>query len=175
MNNQLVSEFQRRAEAAEKKLAQLQARIAVLEQSAGTKTVKTGLRTEDEKEEAFDAPKQRVCALKSTMNDDYQLIIRKLMDRGPRVQPNSEVLTAIAGGGYHRMTWLQVQKRGTQLASALSKMGVKPGDRVGTFMWNNGRHLQLYYALPSMGAILHTINIRLSPKELQYIITHAQV
>lgn len=174
MNNQVVSEFQRRAEAAEKKLAELQARIALLEQS-GDKNGKGGanLSLEDEKEQS--GRKKRVCGLKSTMNDDYQLIIRKLMDRGPRVQPNTEVLTAIAGGGYHRMTWLQVQKRGTQLASALSKIGVKPGDRVGTFMWNNGRHLQLYYAVPSMGAVLHTINIRLSPKELQYIIEHAQV
>ena len=77
--------------------------------------------------------------------------------------------------GYHKMTWKDVQARGTQIASALSKIGVKIGDRVGTFMWNNGRHMTLYYGVPAMGAVLHTINIRLGPNELKYIITHAQV
>ena len=52
-------------------------------------------------------------------------------------------------------------------------MGISVGDRVGTFMWNNGRHMTLYYAVPSMGAVLHTLNIRLSAKELSYIIGHA--
>lgn len=76
--------------------------------------------------------------------------------------------------GYHRITYAQHQKRVYQLASALSAWGVNPGDRIGTFMWNTGRHLQCYHALPSMGCVMHTINIRLSPAELGYIITHAE-
>ena len=52
-------------------------------------------------------------------------------------------------------------------------VGVKPGDRVASFMWNNYRHLELYQAVPSMGAVLHTLNIRLSPTDLEYIINHA--
>ena len=76
--------------------------------------------------------------------------------------------------GYHRITYAQHQKRVYQLASALTAWGVQPGDRVGTFMWNTGRHLQCYHALPSMGCVMHTINIRLSPAELGYIITHAE-
>ena len=76
--------------------------------------------------------------------------------------------------GYHRITYAQHQKRVYQLASALSAWGANPGDRIGTFMWNTGRHLQCYHALPSMGCVMHTINIRLSPAELGYIITHAE-
>ena len=60
-----------------------------------------------------------------------------------------------------------------RLASALHKFGVKVGDRVATFMWNNGRHYQAYHAVPSMGAVLHTLNIRLGSADLSYIINHA--
>lgn len=75
--------------------------------------------------------------------------------------------------GYHRITYAQHQARVYQFASALTAWGVNQGDRIGTFMWNTGRHLQCYHALPSMGCVMHTINIRLSPAELGYIIAHA--
>jgi fatty-acyl-CoA synthase len=64
-------------------------------------------------------------------------------------------------------------KRSYQLANALARRGVAIGDRVGTFCWNNARHLQCYHAVPCMGAVLHTLNIRLGPNELGYIINHA--
>lgn len=107
------------------------------------------------------------------MNDDYQLNMRKLYERGCRVQPHSEIVTKI-DGGTHRMTYARLQQRATRIASSLSRHGIKPGDRVASFCWNNARHLILYYGVPAMGAVLHTINIRLHPKELAYLITHAQ-
>lgn len=63
--------------------------------------------------------------------------------------------------------------RADQLAAALARLGVAEGDRVGTFMWNNHRHMEAYLAIPSMGAVLHTLNIRLFPEQLAYVVNHA--
>ena len=106
------------------------------------------------------------------MNDDYQLNMRKLFERGCSIQPNNEIVTKV-DNGTHRMTFKQCQQRAARMASSLSKHGIKAGDRIGTFMWNNARHFVLYYALPAMGGVLHTINIRLHPNELGYLIQHA--
>eukprot|EP01084_Bolivina_argentea_P313339 542617_1 len=106
------------------------------------------------------------------MNDSYQLNLRKLFERGCRIQPTNEIVTKVKGG-YHRITHKQLQHRATKLASSLQRMGIKIGDTVGSFMWNTARHLMLYYAIPSMGAVLHTINMRLHPHELAYLIQHA--
>ena len=61
-----------------------------------------------------------------------------------------------------------------RLANALARLGVKPGDRVATFAWNNARHLELYFAVPCMGAVLHPLNIRLPADQLAYILCHAE-
>lgn len=109
------------------------------------------------------------------MNDSYQLNCRKLFERGCRIQPNNEIVTKISKNRYHRTTYRQLQHDSTKLASSLTKLGINIGDRVGSFMWNNARHLMLYYAIPAMGSVLHTINIRLHPNELSYLIQHANV
>eukprot|EP00485_Elphidium_margaritaceum_P007939 CAMPEP_0202709576 /NCGR_PEP_ID=MMETSP1385-20130828/21673_1 /ASSEMBLY_ACC=CAM_ASM_000861 /TAXON_ID=933848 /ORGANISM="Elphidium margaritaceum" /LENGTH=563 /DNA_ID=CAMNT_0049368871 /DNA_START=25 /DNA_END=1716 /DNA_ORIENTATION=+ len=114
-----------------------------------------------------------IMGVPSTMNDAYQLNLRKLVERGARIQPNNEIVTKI-DGGYHRTTHKQLQARATKMASALHKLGVQVGDRVATLMWNNVRHLMLYYAVPSMGCVLHAVNWRLHPTEIQYLIEHAQ-
>ena len=107
------------------------------------------------------------------MNDDYPLNMLQLYERGCRVQPTSEIVTLINNGkNTHRMTYQECQLRATRIASSLKKFGIKIGDRIGSFMWNNARHLILYYAT-CMGTVLHTINIRLHPKELAYLINHA--
>ena len=64
--------------------------------------------------------------------------------------------------------------RADQLAAALTRLGIKQGDRVGTFMWNNQTHLEAYLAVPCMGAVLHTLNIRLFPEQLAFVINHAE-
>lgn len=76
--------------------------------------------------------------------------------------------------GIQRLTYREIGQRTRRLAHALEKLGVKKGDRVGTLAWNHHRHLEAYFAIPSIGAVLHTINIRLSPQQIAYIINHAE-
>ncbi|PCI74697.1 MAG: fatty-acid--CoA ligase [SAR86 cluster bacterium] len=100
------------------------------------------------------------------------LLMSRILGRGAILDPDVEVVTMQAEG-MHRQTLKQTWDRANQLAHALQKHGIEVGDRVGSFMWNNYRHLELYQAVPSMGAVLHTLNIRLSPTDLEYIINHA--
>jgi acyl-CoA synthetase (AMP-forming)/AMP-acid ligase II len=101
------------------------------------------------------------------------LLMHRLMDRGALLQPDVEVLTATADGA-RSQTLLETRNRAHQLAHALNDAGVKIGDRVATFMWNGARHLEAYHAVACMGAVIHTLNIRLAPVDLEYIINHAQ-
>ena len=101
------------------------------------------------------------------------LLMSRILGRGATLDPEVEVVT-LQAEGMHRQTLKQTWDRANQLAHALNDSGIEVGDRVGSFMWNNYRHLELYQAVPSMGAVLHTLNIRLSPTDLEYIINHAQ-
>ncbi len=100
------------------------------------------------------------------------LLMSRILGRGAILDPDVEVVTMQANGT-HRQTLKQTWERASQLAHALNKHGIKVGDRIASFMWNNYRHLELYQGVPSMGAVLHTLNIRLSPTDLEYIINHA--
>ena len=101
-----------------------------------------------------------------------QLLMSRILGRGAQLDPNEEVVTLMPNCT-HRQTLKATWQRANQVAGALSAMGIKEGDRVGSFMWNNYRHLELYQAVPSMGAVLHTLNIRLGAADLEYIINHA--
>jgi len=101
------------------------------------------------------------------------LLMHRLMDRGAMLQPDVEVLTATADGA-RSQTMLETRSRAHQLAHALNDAGIQIGDHVATFMWNGARHLEAYHAVACMGAVIHTLNIRLSPVDLEYIINHAQ-
>jgi fatty-acyl-CoA synthase len=101
------------------------------------------------------------------------LLMSRILGRGAKLDPEVEVVTKLADGT-HRQTLKQTWDRANQLAHALKEHGIGVGDRVASFMWNNYRHLELYQAVPSMGAVLHTLNIRLSPTDLEYIINHAK-
>lgn len=100
------------------------------------------------------------------------LLMSKILGRGAKLDPNVEVVTMQADGT-HRQTLKQTWDRANQLAHALNKHGIEIGDRVASFMWSNYRHLELYQGVPSMGSVLHTLNIRLSSTDLEYIINHA--
>ncbi|MCZ0944588.1 MAG: long-chain fatty acid--CoA ligase [Gammaproteobacteria bacterium] len=100
------------------------------------------------------------------------LLMSNILDRGAKVAPHEEIVTATEDG-VRRQTYLETRNRAHQLAHALRQAGIGVGDRVGTFMWNGSRHLEAYHACAGMGAVLHTLNIRLSPKDLEYIINHA--
>ena len=101
------------------------------------------------------------------------LLMSNFLDRGATVAPNEEIVTA-TDSGVRRQTYRETRDRAHQLAHALSDAGIAIGDRVGTFMWNGSRHLEAYHACAGMGAVLHTLNVRLSEKDLEYIINHAE-
>jgi fatty-acyl-CoA synthase len=110
--------------------------------------------------------------MRSTMMD-IPLTITSIMRYGTSVYGDREVVTCTEDGT-RRRTYAEAGRRAAQLANALRRLGVDADRRVGTFMWNNAEHLEAYMAVPSMGAVLHTLNIRLAPAEVGYIVTHAE-
>src|SRR5207244_9621802 len=110
--------------------------------------------------------------MQSTMQD-RPLTITALFEHGARLYGDSEVVTAHERG-VRRARFAEVAGRATRLAGALRRLGVRPGDRVATFGWNTQEHLEAYLAVPSMGAVLHTLNIRLFPEQLVYVANHAE-
>lgn len=105
---------------------------------------------------------------------DYQLTIDRILEHAYRMYPNKNIITKLPDGSLHSYTYSNFYKRVKRLANVLKNLGVEKGDRIGTFSWNNYQHLELYYAIPCYGAIIHTINIRLSEEQLIYIINHAE-
>lgn len=103
---------------------------------------------------------------------DFPLTIGMIFRHGRAIYANSEVVT-FEGETSRRATFAEVADRVDQLAGALTRLGVEPGTRVATFCWNNQEHLEAYLAIPSMGAVLHTLNIRLFPELLTYVVNHA--
>jgi len=103
---------------------------------------------------------------------DRPLLVKQLAERAEAIFGGREVV-ARTQKGIERSTYAQVVERARRLASALTQLGVEPGDRVASFAWNSLRHLELYLAVPSMGAVLHTLNVRLFEDDLRYITTHA--
>jgi len=104
---------------------------------------------------------------------DLPLTITSIMRYGTTVFGDREVVTW-TGDGTRRRTYAEAGRRAARLASALRRLGIDADQRVGTYMWNNAEHLEAYLAVPSMGAVLHTLNIRLAPAEVGYIATHAE-
>jgi fatty-acyl-CoA synthase len=105
---------------------------------------------------------------------DFPLTLTHFFDRARQFFPKGEIVSRLADGSLHRTNYGELAKRTLRLASALKKLGVKPGDRVATFAWNHYRHLEAYFAIPCMGATLHTLNLRLHPDEVGYIARHAE-
>ena len=110
--------------------------------------------------------------MRSTMQEG-PLLISGILRHGQSVYGESQVIT-VEKDGYRSATFAEVGQRAEQLAAALHRLGVERDDRVGTFCWNNQTHLEAYLGVPSMGAILHTLNIRLFPEQLAYVINHAE-
>jgi len=113
-----------------------------------------------------------VAAVEGLMQD-YELSLQHVLWRIERLHQKKEVVTK-RDEGIHRTTYGEMVPRINRLAGALKRLGVKPGDRVATLAWNNSRHLELYYAIPCMGAVLHTLNLRLFPQHLEFIINDAE-
>lgn len=105
---------------------------------------------------------------------DYPLTLSYLLERVGTMFPANTVVTRNHDGSMFRYTYGDYFRRTKQLANALTRLGVKQGDRVGTLCWNHHRHMEAYLAIPSMGAVLHTLNLRLHPNDLSYISNHAE-
>lgn len=104
---------------------------------------------------------------------DYPLLLTNFMQHAATYYPTQEIVS-VYGTGTFRYTYADWYKRICQLACALRSLGIKKGDRVASFSLNNHRHMELYFGVPAMGAVLHTLNIRLSAENLVYIINHAE-
>ena len=105
---------------------------------------------------------------------DYPLTLTHFFERTRKVFHRKTLATRVPGVGLQRYTYADYADRVCRLAAALGRLGIKKGDRVGTFAWNSHRHLEVYFAAPLMGMVLHTVNIRLSPQDITYIVNHAE-
>ncbi|WP_078381164.1 long-chain fatty acid--CoA ligase [Sutcliffiella halmapala] len=101
------------------------------------------------------------------------MTVSSLLERAEMFFPNKEVVSRTLSG-VQRFSYKKIGERTRRLSSALEKIGVQKGDRVGTLAWNHHRHLETYFAIPGMGAVLHTINIRLATEHITYIVNHAE-
>jgi fatty-acyl-CoA synthase len=103
---------------------------------------------------------------------DYPLTFRHVLERSAKLFPKKEIASRMPDG-MHRYTYAEYVSRIDRLGHVLDRLGVGRGDRVGTLCWNTFRHLELYFAIPCHGAVMHTLNLRLAPDQLAYIINHA--
>lgn len=102
------------------------------------------------------------------------LLISSQIEFAARFHSSVEVVTRTVEGPIDRSSWGEVARRSRQLANALQRMGIKRGDRIATIAWNTHRHLEVYFAVSSFGAVLHTINPRLPVDQLRYVVDHAE-
>jgi fatty-acyl-CoA synthase len=111
--------------------------------------------------------------LEGLMQHEFPLTLQHVRDRMRTLYSDSEVVS-VRDGARDRATYGEVVGRADRLAAALAGLGVGPGDRVATFMWNTREHFEVYLAVPCMGAVLHTLNVRLFAEQLTYIVNHAE-
>lgn len=102
------------------------------------------------------------------------LLISSLIEHAQKNYRDSEIVSRTIEGPIHRYTYADCAKRSRQLAKALTKLGVQQGDRIGTMAFNGYRHMELYFGISGMGAVCHTVNPRLSPEHVIYILNHAE-
>ncbi|HTO50198.1 MAG TPA: 3-(methylthio)propionyl-CoA ligase [Burkholderiales bacterium] len=105
---------------------------------------------------------------------DEPLLVSSLIVHADKFHGDTEIVSRTVEGPIHRHTYRDAHRRARQLAQALTRLGVRQGDRVGTLAWNGYRHFELYFAVSGMGAVVHTINPRLFPEQIVYIANHAE-
>ena len=105
---------------------------------------------------------------------DRPLLIGALIRYAAEYHGDTEIVTRTTEGPIHRYNYVEAERRAKQLAKAMMRLGVAVGDRVATIAWNNHRHFELYFAVSGIGAVCHTINPRLFPDQLRYIVNHAE-
>src|SRR5262245_58476505 len=102
------------------------------------------------------------------------LLVSSIIKHAAAFHRDTEVVSRTVEGATHRYTYGDAERRSRQLARALLRLGVEPGDRVGTLAWNTYRHFELYYGISGVGAVCHTINPRLFEEQIVYIVNHAK-
>ncbi len=105
---------------------------------------------------------------------DFPLTLTHFLERARTYFGRSEIVTRQPDKSLQRYTYADFYKRTCRLANALRRLGVRPGDRVASLSWNHARHVELYFGVPAMGAVMHTLNLRLHPNDLAYIARHAE-
>ncbi|WP_323118839.1 3-(methylthio)propionyl-CoA ligase [Burkholderia alba] len=105
---------------------------------------------------------------------DMPLLVSSLITHAARHAGDVEIVSRRVEGDLHRYTYRDCERRSKQLAQAFTRLGIEVGDRIGTLAWNGYRHLEAYYGISGMGAVCHTINPRLFPEQIAYIVNHAQ-
>ena len=105
---------------------------------------------------------------------NYPLTIDRILEHANRLYPGKSIYTKLPDGSMHHYTYAHLYKRVKRLGNVLDRLGVRSGDRVGTFAWNNYQHLELYFGIPGAGAVCHTLNVRLFPDQLAFVINHAE-
>ncbi len=105
---------------------------------------------------------------------DYPLTLTHILERSAKIYPRKEIVSRLPDGSMHRYTYADFYRRVHRLAHVLRRLGLKEGERIGTLCWNGYRHLELYFAVPCAGFVLHTLNLRLAADQLAYIANHAE-
>src|SRR5690606_7781663 len=104
---------------------------------------------------------------------DMPLLVSSILQHAARHYGDTEIVSRRVEGDIHRYAYADCERRARRLADALTRQGVGIGDRVATLAWNGYRHMELYYAVGGMGAVIHTINPRLHPEQIAWIVNHA--
>jgi fatty-acyl-CoA synthase len=105
---------------------------------------------------------------------EYQLTLPTILRRAENLFGEKEIVSCLPDKTIHRYTYRDMARRARKLAVAFQRLGIQKGDRVATLSWNHYQHLEAYYAIPCMGAVIHPLNLRFSPEELRYIVNHAE-
>ena len=104
---------------------------------------------------------------------DYPLTLQAILRRAEKFSGSTEIVSRLADGSIYRYTYADMILRAKKLAIAFKELGVGPGDRIATLAWNHHQHLEAYFAVPMIGAVLHTLNLRLHPNDLTHIVNDA--
>ena len=104
---------------------------------------------------------------------DRPLLVSAIIAHAALYHRDTEIVSRTVEGAIHRYTYAEAERRSKRLARVLLRLGIKPGDRVGTLAWNTFRHFELYYGISGIGAVCHTINPRLFPEQITWIVEGA--
>src|SRR3712207_5449405 len=105
---------------------------------------------------------------------DWSLLIHRVIDHAATQHPNRAVISRSVEGPMHRTNYAEIRRRARRVAKRLERDGIGLGDRVATLAWNTWRHLEAWYGITGMGGVYHTVNPRLFPDQVAWILNHAE-